>query len=32
MLNFKETSVFMRIVVSELTLKLEKEIGVSPDG
>lgn len=32
MLNFKETNVFMRMVVRGATLKLEKEIGLSPDG
>jgi hypothetical protein len=32
MLNFNETSEFMRMVVSGVTLKLEKGIGFSPDG
>lgn len=32
MLNFKDTCVFMRMVVSGVTLKLVKAMGLSPDG
>lgn len=32
MLNFKEASEFMRMVARGVTLKLEKEMGLSPDG